>query len=51
MSIIILVIVGLMFLFSAIVKQDGSLFTDAVILVCCAVVLIKLEKRNEKTNL
>ncbi|ELY7489196.1 hypothetical protein SOJ85_001873 [Cronobacter turicensis] len=46
----VLVFIGLCFLGGAIVKQDGLIFTDALILLCCAVVLIKLEKRNEKTN-
>lgn len=50
MSIIMLVFIGLCFMFAAIVKQDGLMFTDALILLCCAVVLINLEKRNEKTN-
>ncbi|EKF1803332.1 hypothetical protein [Cronobacter sakazakii] len=51
MSIIMLVFIGLCFMFAAIVKQDGLMFTDALILLCIAFVLIKLEKRNEKTNI
>ncbi|ELY2747565.1 hypothetical protein SMC38_004032 [Cronobacter sakazakii] len=50
MSIIMLVFIGLCFMFAAIVKLDGLMFTDALILLCSAFVLIKLEKRNEKTN-
>ncbi|NHV93895.1 hypothetical protein G9X52_10920 [Cronobacter sakazakii] len=50
MSIIMLVFIGLCFLFAAIVKQDGLMFTDALILLCSAFVLIKLENRNEETN-
>ncbi|NHV95224.1 hypothetical protein G9X52_17860 [Cronobacter sakazakii] len=50
MSIIMLVFIGLCFMFAAIVKQDGLMFTAALILLCGAFVLIKPEKRNEKTN-
>lgn len=50
MTIIMLVFIGLCFMFAAIVKQDSLMFTDALILLCSAFVLIKLEKRNEKTN-
>ncbi|NHV08294.1 hypothetical protein G9X43_07890 [Cronobacter turicensis] len=46
MSIIMLVFIGLCFLGGAIVKQDGLMFTDALILLCCAFVLAKEEKRR-----
>jgi len=46
-----LAFIGLCFMFAAIVKQDGLMFTDALILLCSAFVLIKRKKRNEKTNI
>ncbi|EOV9654327.1 hypothetical protein ACN5QG_004193 [Cronobacter sakazakii] len=46
MSIIMLVFIGLCFMFAAIVKQDGLMFTDALILLCGAFVLAKEEKRR-----
>ncbi|WP_199782320.1 hypothetical protein [Cronobacter dublinensis] len=46
MSIIILVFIGMCFMFAAIVKQDGLMFTDALILLCSGLVLAKEEKRR-----
>ncbi|NCH03879.1 hypothetical protein EHJ06_21465 [Cronobacter malonaticus] len=46
MSIIMLVFIGLCFMFAAIVKQDGLMFTDALILLCSAFLLAKEEKRR-----
>ncbi len=46
MSIIMLVFIGLCFMFAAIVKQDGLMFTDTLILLCSAFVLAKEEKRR-----
>ncbi|MDK1334210.1 hypothetical protein QMS67_05140 [Cronobacter turicensis] len=46
MSIIMLAFIGLCFLGGAIVKQDGLMFTDALILLCSAFVLAKEEKRR-----
>ncbi|WP_133054184.1 hypothetical protein [Cronobacter sakazakii] len=46
MSIIMLVFIGLCFMFAAIVKLDGLMFTDALILLCSAFVLAKEEKRR-----
>ncbi|WP_199783644.1 hypothetical protein [Cronobacter dublinensis] len=46
MSIIMLVFIGMCFMFEAIVKQDGLMFTDALILLCSSFVLAKEEKRR-----
>ncbi|EKA0999373.1 hypothetical protein OJ500_002150 [Cronobacter sakazakii] len=46
MSIIMLVFIGLFFMFASIVKQDSLMFTDALILLCSAFVLAKEEKRR-----
>lgn len=46
MSIIMLTFIGMCFMFASIVKQDGLMFTDALILLCCAFVLAKEEKRR-----
>ncbi|ELY2553699.1 hypothetical protein SMB57_003853 [Cronobacter sakazakii] len=46
MSIIMLVFIGLCFMFAAIVKQDELMFTDALIMLCSAFVLAKEESRR-----
>lgn len=46
MSIIMLAFIGLCFMFAAIVKQDGLMFTDALIMLCSAFVLVKEERRR-----
>ncbi|ELY6283316.1 hypothetical protein SNQ44_002150 [Cronobacter sakazakii] len=46
MSVLMLVFIGLCFMFAAIVKQDDLMFTDALILLCSACLLAKEEKRR-----
>lgn len=46
MSIIMLAFIGMCFMFAAVVKQDGLVFTDALILLCSAFLLAKEEKRR-----